>query len=116
MTTFASAGIGTITALAVTAAVVATLLRASLHKLRPLLGLLCTLLIAAVLAVAASLAVFASAVAALILLLLFAGADDHEYDHNANNKEHGEQRKKIGAGIWRRKNHCNIVHFNESFL
>ena len=34
----------------------------------------------------------------LFLLLLLAGADDHEYDHNAYDKEHGDHREPIRTG------------------
>ena len=33
----------------------------------------------------------------LILLFLLAGGNDHENDHNADDKDHGEKRKKISA-------------------
>ena len=33
----------------------------------------------------------------LLLLLLLFGADDHEYDHNAYDKEHGEHGKELFA-------------------
>ena len=50
----------------------------------------------------------------LILLFLLAGGDDHENDHNADDKDHGEQGKNICTRLARCagcEKQCNSVHF-----